>query len=1079
MEEGIMEAYTPRLRGGAFARLLLGLFLGLMVFADAAFALTVSPTSVQMVVGGSATVAVSKRDGSVSVRSADTDIATVSYENGVATIKGRSVGSTTVTIRDSEDRKRVSVTVTAPSLTVSPASLSVAAGSAATISVTNASGSVTASSSNKSVATVSYASGVATVRGVAAGTATIRISDSRTSKQVTVTVTAASASLTVSPTSVSVAAGSTATVSVSNASGTVTASSSNTSIATLTYASGTVTVRGVAAGTATITIADSKTSKQVAVTVTAAAASLTVSPTTLGVVAGSTATVSVSNASGTVTATSSNTSVATVTYASGAATVRGVAAGTATITIADSKTSKQVAVTVTAASASLTVSPTSVSVAAGSTATVSVSNASGTVTASSSNTSIATVTYASGIATVRGVAAGTATITIADSKTSKQVAVTVTASTGSQSFAVLAANDLGMHCADLDYQIFSILPPFNVIHAQVIQKGSKPVIVDGNTVDVYYSAASSALDPAGANSVNSFSVGSVYKSNFWELASRNQSYGTEAYRRLYPSVTPLVSALDAYAPLADNVGLPVPDPNAFPSLVIAQQGMPVTGPQKFDRFDANLAFFTNFPFGANITGTNWFSADGIPILPKDDQGRLNAYPLMRIGAVTKGAAATSTPLAKVDVVVPVASEADCQNCHAAASDYGSGRAADFATTSKYASGVPWSIETSASAPGPETLQNAAKINILRLHDAKHGSKYVSSATGAATPCVNGNEASCLDARRAIQCAQCHYTPALDLLHTGPVDDKGMGEEGRQQTRHISMSRAMHGNHGKYSDIFPDMPAPGSRTPDQVSQVLQDTCYSCHPGKTTKCLRGAMATGGVVCQDCHGQMRQVGNDFSANLPTTGQVDLTRRVPWANEPKCQSCHVGDAVSVATMNRTNMIVASDGIRLLQTYLKSDAAKDILPMIQASTSRFAENASLYRLSKGHGGVMCKGCHGATHAEWPNANPNANDNVAAVQLQGHSGVIAECTTCHTTMPANGLNGPHGLHPVNSTSFVSGHKSLAKANPGACRSCHGTTGTGTVLSRTFADRTFSVEGKTVKLPKGTQVRCDTCHGQKL
>ena len=38
-------------------------------------------------------------------------------------------------------------------------------------------------------------------------------------------------------------------------------------------------------------------------------------------------------------------------------------------------------------------------------------------------------------------------------------------------YAVLSANDLGMHCADLDYKIFSILPPFNVVHAQVIRLG--------------------------------------------------------------------------------------------------------------------------------------------------------------------------------------------------------------------------------------------------------------------------------------------------------------------------------------------------------------------------------------------------------------------------------------------------------------------------------------------------------------------------------------------------------------------------------------------------------------------------------
>ncbi|HEX8988752.1 MAG TPA: hypothetical protein VF816_12410 [Rhodocyclaceae bacterium] len=738
----------------------------------------------------------------------------------------------------------------------------------------------------------------------------------------------------------------------------------------------------------------------------------------------------------------------------------------------------------------LTLSSSSLSIAVGGSANVSVRNASGRVYASSSNSRIATAAYSNGSVKVTGVAAGSAVVSVRDSKQTRTVAVAVTASssgsgsgsTGSTaSFAVLAANDLGMHCADLDYQIFSILPPFNVVHAQVVRRGSTPAIVDDSAVDLYYSAASSSLDPAGAGSTNSYSVGTIYKSNFWALASRNQSYGTQAYRRLYPSVGPLTSALDSFAPLANNVGLPVPDPNKLPSVALAQQGMPVTGPQKFDRYDPNLSFFANFPFGGTLTGTKWFAADGIPILPVDDKGVSNPYPLMRVSAVTKGAAATSTPLAKLDVVVPVASEANCQNCHAGVSDYGSGRAADFAKTRTYSSGIAWTIQTVAGAPGPERLQNAAKINILRLHDAKHGAKYVSSASGAATPCINGTEASCLDTRRAIQCSQCHYTPALDLLQTGPVDDKGMGEEGRQQTKHISMSRAMHGNHGQYLDVFPDMPAPKSaaRTATTVNTVLQDTCYSCHPGKTTKCLRGAMATGGVVCQDCHGQMRQVGNDFSANLPTTGQLDLTRRVPWANEPKCQSCHVGDAVTVAAMNRTGMIVANDNIRLLQAYLTTDATKAALPNIQMPSSRFAENASLYRLSKGHGGVMCKACHGSTHAEWPNANPKANDNVAATQLQGHSGVIAECSTCHSTQPANNLNGPHGLHPVNSASFVSGHENLAKSNGNACRACHGTTGQGTVLSRTFADRTFKTEHGTVTLTKGTQVRCDACHEQKL
>ncbi len=69
---------------------------------------------------------------------------------------------------------------------------------------------------------------------------------------------------------------------------------------------------------------------------------------------------------------------------------------------------------------------------------------------------------------------------------------------GNQAYKVLAANDLGMHCADQDYQIFSILPPFNVVHAQVIQMGSSPKLVtpaDNPNMSVVYSAASNAKDP--------------------------------------------------------------------------------------------------------------------------------------------------------------------------------------------------------------------------------------------------------------------------------------------------------------------------------------------------------------------------------------------------------------------------------------------------------------------------------------------------------------------------------------------------------------------------------------------------------
>jgi hypothetical protein len=682
------------------------------------------------------------------------------------------------------------------------------------------------------------------------------------------------------------------------------------------------------------------------------------------------------------------------------------------------------------------------------------------------------------------------------------------------SVAVFASNDLGMHCTDKDFQIFSILPPFNVVHAQAVRRGTAPRLLGLADADLYYAAASSASDPAGAGSINTGSANpSVFKSNFWQLVTgTSQTFGTLSYRSLYPAqpcgVAPCASVLDLFAPLARDVGLPVPDPNALPSLVAHQQRMPAASsgtpantPQQFARFDVDLAFFRSFPFGQTVAGANWFAADGIPILPVDDAGRTNAYPLMRVAAVAKGAqpSTASNVLGSVDIVLPVASEADCQNCHAALSDATqsptpvTGRAADFASVTTYANGSRWTVATTANAdvPGPEKLLNAAKINILRLHDAKHGAKYIRIDTGASDACLSGTEASCLDRRRSIQCSQCHYTPALDLAQVGPIDEPAAGRFGRQQTRHISMSRAMHGHHGGLRDsgtgqlVFPDMPPPG--TPGRaavVGQVLNDTCYQCHPGKRTQCLRGAMATGGVVCQDCHGNMRQVGNDFTGTFPQrAGSIDLAKRVPWANEPKCQSCHIGDAMSVLATDRSDMIVAGDGVRLLQAFARSAVNQEVLSNIQAPASRFAENNNLYRLSKGHGGLMCKACHGATHAEWPNANPNANDNVAAVQLQGHAGTITECTVCHAAGSlGNTLGGPHGMHPVNDSRFTDGgHGDLAERNRESCRACHGPRGEGSVLSRVAADRVFTniEDVGTVRFAKGTAVRCDTCHGNPL
>ena len=78
-------------------------------------------------------------------------------------------------------------------------------------------------------------------------------------------------------------------------------------------------------------------------------------------------------------------------------------------------------------------------------------------------------------------------------------------------YSLVAWTELGMHCIDgKDYSIFSILPPYNVIHAQLFKKGEPPVPVTTG-VTITYQAT-----PDTTGSVNSKSAP---KTNFCSLAS--------------------------------------------------------------------------------------------------------------------------------------------------------------------------------------------------------------------------------------------------------------------------------------------------------------------------------------------------------------------------------------------------------------------------------------------------------------------------------------------------------------------------------------------------------------------------------
>jgi hypothetical protein len=392
----------------------------------------------------------------------------------------------------------------------------------------------------------------------------------------------------------------------------------------------------------------------------------------------------------------------------------------------------------------------------------------------------------------------------------------------------------------------------------------------------------------------------------------------------------------------------------------------------------------------------------------DDGQHTNRYPLMRFSAFDKAGAL----LGATDVVLPVSEETSCQTCHA------TGKAAAPA-----GSPLTWSND-------PD-LEAQARRNVLVLHNARAGTNL----------------------QPPVLCAACHYSPALDLAGAGPS---------AQQQAHGTMSAVMHAYHADKMAGLADAPvAPGGSVPSAATQA----CYQCHPGATTQCLRGAMTTR-VDCQNCHGNMAAVGggSPLLAHGSIDGANDGRARRPWLDLPRCQSCHAGDAVS-KTAVANGPPLAADGIRFVNAFVNGDASAS---PILATNGRFAENpGKLYRKSKGHGGLACEACHGSTHAIWT-ANPN--DNVAATQLQGHAGLIGECSACHAAPPSNGLGGPHGMHPVGA-GWVSGHQNYAEGRQASCQPCHGTDYRGTALSRMFATRTMA--GRT--FTAGAAIGCYSCH----
>ncbi len=517
---------------------------------------------------------------------------------------------------------------------------------------------------------------------------------------------------------------------------------------------------------------------------------------------------------------------------------------------------------------------------------------------------------------------------------------------------LFAWNDLGMHCADSDFSIFTLLPPFNDLNAQLVVKGK---LINASNSSGYSLVYEATQDPTG--SVNSSSVN---KTNFW-------TYDLPLF------------GVD----LQPNMGL--------------------TGNPTASYNPAPLEWSNDF---------NWYEATGIPITPLDDNLAENYFPMVKVSALDSN----GTRIASADTVLPVSSEINCFSCHASGTSVAAKPAAGWVN-----------LQTGS--------EKDWRVNILRLHDEKNaGPGYAALLTkkGYGTSL----ESSAVNKGKPILCDSCHNSNALAVW--GIVGETGVS----------NMTAAMHNRHANTT-------LPGaSQTLNSIA--TRDSCYNCHPGKKTECLRGAMgnpvtAAGNhaMECQSCHGDMARVGN--------------SAREGWFDMPTCQSCH------------------HDGKRETEAINPDGTFKSW------SDTRFASNAdtpsegwSLYRFSTGHGKVQCEACHNSTHAEYtdkPSASGNqVNDNLQAIKTQGYAAAIRECTVCHTSMPNTISGGPHGMHSLGQSWVKEHHDAFNSASKSSCYYCHGTTSSGSDLAVIKVAKTFNNgDGRSKTFAANERVTCWSCH----
>lgn len=414
-------------------------------------------------------------------------------------------------------------------------------------------------------------------------------------------------------------------------------------------------------------------------------------------------------------------------------------------------------------------------------------------------------------------------------------------------YKLIGWNDLGMHCVDgVDYSVFSILPPYNNIHAHLIDRTGK-LVRSASGVRVTYQAIA---NPA-TGLINRTSVG---KTNFWQYV-----------QKLFGVSLPVDQGL---------TGLRMPGSANSPQST------------KFD------------------TAKYEFVAEGVPITPYPDNpqtpGQKDYYPLLRLTARDS----SGKVLATADVVVPVSDEMACAGCHASAtitagamppktplafnSDPGKDYKLNILALHDDRHGTTLlksqpvlcagchasNVLGAPSVPPAAPLTAALHSSHAKVYDPAAGRSLGDSSNRAACyKCHPGSETKCLRGamgNAGMECQNCHGGMAM----VGASTRRGWLDEPSCENCHTGTAMKNSGQI-RYINALASSSGPLRQPADRRFAALPGTLYRLSKGH-----------GNLNCEVCHGSTHA---EYPADGHAPDNLQIQRLQGYSGViAECGACH-----------------------------------------------------------------------------------------------------------------------------------------------------------------------------------------------